>query len=1212
MISPAAIVDAVPAVVRTVLRICAVGLRIRPVELGVLFALTRRVAGRIPNPAESLRAISGGGFVPPVPALARARDPFNDPPPPPPPPRNLTDNRDDGNGFWNGLAVAFVAALFIVPDNSAQAQTPATLWPADLYMLDGNDGRGTVGDNQRNTSGGLAEFYCIDAGHRISGRILYSVNGVFVEGMWCKITGGLTHNSQTRAGCLLKASGADFDVNHDNNNRSGRTEAADFRGGPKCTEVFPECATAAERLTDNAGNPNPFSGCGTREDECDARASECHAAASCSDPDHFTTNTAAELCACDNNAHTGDGTDGEGPAKGCNFDECSTRSGECHAAASCNDPHSQETNTADELCACGDGYNGNGVTCTDIDECAPNNGKGPCAAEATCANADTSGEPAVCACPSDKPNGDGLADGSGCLPATSATLSAPSGNGLWPAAVYALGVDGVGDNQPDTDGGLVEKYCVDAGHMVSGSAIFSDNGVSFRAKWCEIAGGLTRDGKNYPGCLLKSSAANFNRNHARNNLVHDADFRGGPSCVEAFPDCDSELQRQDDATGNPNPFAGCSTAVDECATRSGECHASASCEDPDTMTTNTVAELCECDDGFTGNGAACADINECDTDICGQGAACVNLPGSHRCDTCGPGFAPSGDQCVNVDECSDGTNTCGSNAQCMDTEGSYECECDSGYEMGSGGTAQNPMCMDIDECAPNNGKGPCAADATCTNAPTSGDAAICACPSNKPNGDGLAAGVGCLPDSPPLVAPSGNGLWPATVYALGDNVNSGPVSDLVDGYCNDAGHISHLIGVPDGSGGFVFGDWCRIAGGLTHNSESHAGCLLKASAADFNRNHDRNDRTSQSIAVDFRGGPSCAEAFPNCSDGEVSNLDGNGNPNPFAGCVSAVDECQTRAGECDANATCSDPLSQQGVVNTAEELCACNDGWTGDGTTCADINECMLETDNCHDDAVCTDTDGGFTCECKDGYSGDGVSSCDVIPDNECAPTNPCGDNTMCNDPTPTATSTGDYVCSCASGFSGTTTTGGPASCANINECDLQTDNCHADAVCTDTVGSFSCNCKDGFSGDGVSSCDAIPDDECNPNPCGANTVCRDPNPVATNTGDYVCSCGDGFSGTTTTGSPATCTDVDECVLGTDTCGDEEKCRNTTGSFECDGLPEVWIVAPAGEEFNAVPGTGCRIRKWTESCDGRDAALSDCTPDGEGLVTVGVVFDCGN
>ena len=97
MLSPAAIVDAVPAVVRTALRMCAVGLRncpvglrtctaslrIRPVGLGVLFALARRVAGRIPNPAESLRALSGGGFVPPS-RPSRARETLLTTPPPPP------------------------------------------------------------------------------------------------------------------------------------------------------------------------------------------------------------------------------------------------------------------------------------------------------------------------------------------------------------------------------------------------------------------------------------------------------------------------------------------------------------------------------------------------------------------------------------------------------------------------------------------------------------------------------------------------------------------------------------------------------------------------------------------------------------------------------------------------------------------------------------------------------------------------------------------------------------------------------------------------------------------------------------------------------------------------------------------------------------------------------------------------------------------------
>ena len=37
-----------------------------------------------------------------------------------------------------------------------------------------------------------------------------------------------------------------------------------------------------------------------------------------------------------------------------------------------------------------------------------------------------------------------------------------------------------------------------------------------------------------------------------------------------------------------------------------------------------------------------------------------------------------------------------------------------------------------------------------------------------------------------------------------------------------------------------------------------------------------------------------------------------------------------------------------------------------------DIDECNDGTDDCHDMAQCTNTDGNFTCECNQGYSGDG------------------------------------------------------------------------------------------------------------------------------------------------------------------------------------------------------------------------------------------------
>lgn len=44
-------------------------------------------------------------------------------------------------------------------------------------------------------------------------------------------------------------------------------------------------------------------------------------------------------------------------------------------------------------------------------------------------------------------------------------------------------------------------------------------------------------------------------------------------------------------------------------------------------------------------------------------------------------------------------------------------------------------------------------------------------------------------------------------------------------------------------------------------------------------------------------------------------------------------------------------------------------------------------------------------------------------------------------------------------------------SLSDINECEIGTNNCHADAQCIDTVGSFYCSCLPGFRGDGVMTC---------------------------------------------------------------------------------------------------------------------------------------------
>jgi formylglycine-generating enzyme required for sulfatase activity len=325
---------------------------------------------------------------------------------------------------------------------------------------------------------------------------------------------------------------------------------------------------------------------------------------------------------------------------------------------------------------------------------------------------------------------------------------------------------------------------------------------------------------------------------------------------------------------------------------------------------------------------------------------------------------------------------------------------------------------------------------------------------------------------------------------------------------------------------------------------------------------------------------------------------------------------------CDAHAVCA--------TGSPHNACACATGWTGSGTTCADVDECTTnacgrgscmnfpgsygcdceagfeqsggtcqDVDECT--AIpcgvgsCTNTVGAYTCACPSGYVSDGVTCVDV---DECVTGNGgCDVNATCtNEP-------GTFVCVCNHGFDGS------GLLCDRNECVLDGIDCGPHGACENTVGSYRCVCAAGYALGGPSCVDV---DECAASPCGVG--------VCTNSdGAFLCDCPAGYAF-----DGRTCADVDECK-GMSNCSVDATCLNATGSYECtcnegwtgDGFSCAAIRCAVDERWDGSACVACGSGNtspggYVTQCSDIDECsngTANCDPNATCVNTVGA-FTC--
>ncbi|XP_058016320.1 EGF-containing fibulin-like extracellular matrix protein 2 isoform X2 [Ahaetulla prasina] len=186
-------------------------------------------------------------------------------------------------------------------------------------------------------------------------------------------------------------------------------------------------------------------------------------------------------------------------------------------------------------------------------------------------------------------------------------------------------------------------------------------------------------------------------------------------------------------------------------------------------------------------------------------------------------------------------------------------------------------------------------------------------------------------------------------------------------------------------------------------------------------------------------------------------------PDHYGSCAD-VDECEYDLHDCQPSQQC---------INTIGSFhCQCPEGYRKIGTECVDIDECRYR----YCQHRCVNSPGSFTCQCESGFqlASNNRSCVDV---NECEMGAPCKQRCF--------NTYGTFICRCNQGYeldhNGYT-------CKDVDECSYSNYLCQYQ--CVNEPGHFSCVCPQGYNLVNTRLCQDINECELDTNQCTESQNC--------------------------------------------------------------------------------------------------------------------------